>query len=282
MHYYGGHDYQAGVLQNHIWDATSGLRQLRFEPTEGRFTAIDRNESGYCSVEEAHFPDSKPPTYASYLRSPSGELSPVGPPGHNFVRAGPINNRRQVIGSYNVDQQNSQRAGYLWDPKNGVTKLQTLGEPILTPTDLNGKGWVVGLGKGGAGQERGVVWIEGETTPLGHLRLSSVVSGPRINNHGQIVGSDMTHGFLSNSFLVRIPSLRNIILNVDNFLELEDANYKAVLWENGNLYDLNDLISNDSGWKLLLAKDINDTGEIIGEGFFNGAVHAFLLTPTED
>jgi hypothetical protein len=44
--------------------------------------------------------------------------------------------------------------------------------------------------------------------------------------------------------------------------------------------DLNTLIPADSGWILLSASHINDMGQIAGNGFLNGVLHAFLLIPS--
>src|SRR5437016_13130934 len=45
--------------------------------------------------------------------------------------------------------------------------------------------------------------------------------------------------------------------------------------------DLNNLIAADSGWTLAHATAINDLGQIVGDGIFNGAnYHAFRLDPT--
>jgi probable HAF family extracellular repeat protein len=43
--------------------------------------------------------------------------------------------------------------------------------------------------------------------------------------------------------------------------------------------DLNTLIPSGSGWQLANAYDINDRGDIVGEGFYLGQRHPFLLTP---
>jgi uncharacterized membrane protein len=43
--------------------------------------------------------------------------------------------------------------------------------------------------------------------------------------------------------------------------------------------DLNTVIPSDSGWELLLARGINNRGEIVGTGFLNGAQHAYVLIP---
>jgi len=44
---------------------------------------------------------------------------------------------------------------------------------------------------------------------------------------------------------------------------------------------LNNLIPANSGWVLGRAVDINDAGQIVGNGFKNGQPKAFLLTPTQ-
>ena len=54
----------------------------------------------------------------------------------------------------------------------------------------------------------------------------------------------------------------------------------AFLWEDGEMLDLNDFLPTGSGWDLFEANDINDHGQIIGRGYFNGDVHGYLLSPT--
>jgi probable HAF family extracellular repeat protein len=45
------------------------------------------------------------------------------------------------------------------------------------------------------------------------------------------------------------------------------------------MLDLNNLIPANSGWLLQFANAINDQGQIVGQGTFNGQSEAFLLTP---
>lgn len=58
--------------------------------------------------------------------------------------------------------------------------------------------------------------------------------------------------------------------------------YRAFMWQNGSLYDLNDLLPSGSGWEITEAMDINDTGQIVGYGYYGGIQHAFLMTPVPE
>ena len=63
---------------------------------------------------------------------------------------------------------------------------------------------------------------------------------------------------------------------------------RAFLWEDGSIIDLNTTIPAGSPMKLVATNDINDRGEIAGEGLpsgcsdLNSCVHAFLLIPCDD
>jgi probable HAF family extracellular repeat protein len=61
----------------------------------------------------------------------------------------------------------------------------------------------------------------------------------------------------------------------------EVSNYShAFLYTNdGGMVDLNTLIDPSSGWELLDSDDINDAGQITGQGLIGDEYHAYLLTP---
>jgi probable HAF family extracellular repeat protein len=56
----------------------------------------------------------------------------------------------------------------------------------------------------------------------------------------------------------------------------------ALLWEHGEMINLQTRISARSGGTLLAASGINDRGQIDGIGLHNGEYRNFLLTPIED
>lgn len=55
----------------------------------------------------------------------------------------------------------------------------------------------------------------------------------------------------------------------------------AVLWQNGQVIDLNTLIPPGAGWELTQAVDINNQGWIIGNGNLNGSPRGFVLIPIQ-
>ncbi len=52
----------------------------------------------------------------------------------------------------------------------------------------------------------------------------------------------------------------------------------AFLWDDSELTDLNSLISSELGWELTSAFEINNNGDIIGVGNFNGIQRGFVAT----
>ncbi|MBV9850199.1 MAG: DUF3466 family protein [Armatimonadetes bacterium] len=99
---------------------------------------------------------------------------------------------------------------------------------------------------------RHFVWQDGHTQEI-EARVACA-----INDHGQVVGSD---GWLDNEF------------------EQSPQPLSAFIWQNGVKTNLQDLLPPESGWELTSANDINNHGQIIGNGLHNGQERAFLLTP---
>jgi hypothetical protein len=66
-------------------------------------------------------------------------------------------------------------------------------------------------------------------------------------------------------------------LVVGNSSRISGSPAVATLWENGLPIDLNTFLPAGSGWVLLSAEGINENGDIVGYGTFNGNSRAYLL-----
>jgi len=93
------------------------------------------------------------------------------------------------------------------------------------------------------------------TLPAGPNGAKS--SADAINSSGQIVGYSQTlaNGAVSNH---------------------------AFVYSDGTMLDLNNLLEDAPGWTLISASGINDAGQIIGLGTYNGVTHGYLLTPVPE
>lgn len=126
--------------------------------------------------------------------------------------------------------------------------LGTLGGTITTPLGINDLGEVVGLSYlAGDLVQRPFLWANGTMQQLDPLPGHVTGHAYAINNGHQAVGLSAPPG----SFW------------------LFDS--RAVLWENGNVIDLNTPAMEAAGLRLAAALDINDAGQIVGYGFRNGS-----------
>ena len=65
-----------------------------------------------------------------------------------------------------------------------------------------------------------------------------------------------------------------------SFTTLGEA--RAFVWKNGAMIDMNKMIDPNSGWVLVSARDIDESGRIVGDGEFMGSTRAFVALPQCD
>jgi probable HAF family extracellular repeat protein len=140
-----------------------------------------------------------------------------------------------------VGVSNDRRNAVLWD-KGKKIDLKTLGGRTNMAFGINNEGKVVGFSESKSGVHA-VLWDKDSITTLGSGMAHS------INKAGQVVGGS------------------------------NGISGSAILWEKGLIKYLEYMIPSNSGWRLNLASDINDSGQIVGSGIFKGKAHGFLLTP---
>jgi probable HAF family extracellular repeat protein len=164
-----------------------------------------------------------------------------------------VNNRGQLTGTASLPGETMFHP-FLWD--NGtLTDLGTLGGDSGEGDFINEAGQIVGQSTFAGDQiYHGFLWYRGVLTDLGTFAGDSCSNANSINLRGQIVGQ---------SGICFVTT-------------------RAVLWENGQIFDLNTLVASGPSLRLFSANDINERGEIAGVGVSNGEFHVVLLTPCDE
>ncbi|HEX4920702.1 MAG TPA: hypothetical protein VFV92_08175, partial [Candidatus Bathyarchaeia archaeon] len=180
------------------------------------------------------------------------ELPTIGGDPDGFASS--INDNGQVVGQ--TGNCTSVLHAVLWN-KGVPTELGRLRGLLLTPTDINNKGQIVGFA---ASPDftvfRAFLWENGVARDLGTIApdVKSLAFG--INDKGQIVGD-----------------------SCDEFFDC-----RAFLWQDGTMTDLNTLVHTPNAPFLEEAFSINSRGQIAGRTTVQGTplADAYLATPSHD
>lgn len=183
-----------------------------------------------------------------------GEMTDLGTLGGTCGFANDMNSRGQVVGFSDLAGDATGHP-FLATKAEGMKDLGTLGGTFGFALWVNDAGEIVG---GATSQDDqaflGFFWKNGVMTNLGTVDGDPCSQANMINSKSQIVGTSATCDF----FTVQ----------------------HAFIWEKGQMTDLNTVVPAGSGLQLLDALEINERGEIIGQGVIaNGDQHVFLLIP---
>jgi probable HAF family extracellular repeat protein len=251
------------------------------------------------------------------FRWQSGQMTALPPfPGGYSSYATGINNRGEIVGwaengvhdpSCDTTTQILQFRAVIWQPNGEMQELPPLpGDSTSAATAINDRGQAVGISGdcgvavGSVSARHAVLWENGVPRDLGNIGGDSWNTPTAINNHGVIVGfGNLTPGTARNfeafiwtssggmKSLGKISGdLRSEALGINEKGQVVGLSrggpflFRAVLWENGQLVDMNDLTIPGSPF-LLLAGDIDQQGHIVGEALIVDTMEspAFLATP---
>ena len=238
-------------------------------------------------------------THAFLWRAGLG-MSDLGTLGGTESTAWDINNAGSVVGESDVVGDIEvhpflYQSGAMTDlgVLTGGTHAQALG--------INAIGTIVGWSTTtGVIGWHAFVYTGGAMTDIGNPGLSGGHSGAMaVNDGGNVVGEAEPAGGGTVPFLYAggaMTSLGSLGGNVGTAMDIGSSGVivgwshvlggttaHAVIYDDDNgLRDLNDLIPAGSGWLLIAANAINESGWIVGYGEFGGQDRAFLLKPAGD
>lgn len=177
-----------------------------------------------------------------------GKLNDLGTLGGTNSFGHALNSAMDVAGVAETTQQT--RHAFLYTGGK-MRDLGTLGGLLSQANGLNESGDVVGFAQNPAGQMRACFYTKGKMRDLGTLGgLGSYANA--INNRQHIVG----------------------------MAQLATGENRAFLWRDGKMWELTLFLPPKSGWFLLEATDINESGQILCVARTkNGQVRMVLVTP---
>jgi len=269
----------------------------------GSFGA-DVNDAG-AVVGYTHVNATDPPHAFVYRNGVMTDLGTGSGAGSGSFATG-ISNTGHVVGLRYATQLGNHRAT-LW--RNGqILNLPGLSQRDSEANAVNDSGQVVGLAWPASGAARAVMWTNRVLRDLGTLggNNESAVAHD-IANSGTVVGQAPTAGLQVHAFLWRNGVMRDLgslpggdgrsyaygVNNLDQAVGLAtvaggqfDNRNRAVLYENGQVIDLNTRVVNLPDTVVLTtANAINDAGVIVGNGClqpcnpFGSSGTAYLLIP---
>ncbi len=252
------------------------------------------------------------------FRWQNGQMTALPPfPGGYSSYATGVNNRGQVVGwaengvhdaTCDTSFQILQFRAAIWQPDGQMQELPPLpGDSTSAATAINDLAQVVGISGdcaiavGGVSAKHAMLWQNGVPNDLGNIGGDAWNTPTAINNQGTIVGFANTAPGTARVYeafiwtkaggiksLGKIPGdLRSTANGInekgDKIVGLSRGGphlFRAILWENTKLTDMNSLTVPGSPF-LLLAGDIDQQGHIVGEAFDpnTGESPGFIATP---
>jgi uncharacterized membrane protein len=218
----------------------------------------DRGEvTGGATIDSVVNPTTGLPTYHPFLWR-KGRMIDLGNCGGTLAGGTAINNRGQVVGSCNLPGDEFHDPFFWEDGEFIDLYTSSVGGNPITVNALNDRGQAVGGGAFPDHPYDAYVWQKGVATDLGFLGGDCYSEAFVVGSKGQVAGQSYPCEFNSR---------------------------RPFLWQDGTMFDLNEVTQAPSGFRFTQAFVINDRGEIGGIGTGPGCDddedcgHAMVLIP---
>lgn len=237
-----------------IWDQSTGLVDLG---TLGGLSSDTRGINRAGDVTGWAYISGHPTLHAdleglhAFFWSPIDGMYDLGTLGLDPSAGGGINDLGVVVGESRIEAHSWIVHAFIWfGPSFGMFDMGTLGGVGSSAYDINNSFQAVGSSGTASGESHAFLWDLSGMKDLGTLG-GPTSDATAINETGDIVGYS-TFG--------------------------DGEARHAFLYQNGIMTDLNNVIGvEEHGWQLTFAWDINERGDIVGEGTHNGLKRAWLL-----
>ncbi|HJP38520.1 MAG TPA: hypothetical protein QF499_05225 [Gammaproteobacteria bacterium] len=227
--------------------------------------AYDINDSGVitgaANIDSLGFTPAVYRTHAfKYVSGTMTDLGTVWSP-TGYSRGHGINDAGEIAGRASIsDFEDSNKHQATWDASGTISFHNTFAGTYSTAQQINNNGIAVGLAYDSTSVfqfDRATVW-DGSVYHFMDDLGSGFGRAWSINDAGVIVGHSYEAGGLVNN-----------------------DKLATVSFDGQSVIKLSTLVDNLTGWTVLSnAYDVNELGQIVGYGTYNGEERAFLLTPT--
>jgi hypothetical protein len=271
--------YQNGVFQSLPIPASLG--------DSAQPTAISQN-----GLVAGNAWNSSTPFTQSPLLWKNGTASPLDLGGYAQGYASSINNLGQVGGYVAPSANPAATVAAWWDSSGALHELGAFGGDSATVRGINNSGQLL-VESQSASSNQIILWTAGTTQAIPGATHGAVA----LNDSGHVVYTGVNSGLptyslwngtnstilpaLSGDIAGLYFSINNNDQAVGTSTDFDESIHpsRAILWDDGTLYDLNSLLPANSSWILTRADAIAPDGSIIGEGYFQNEFGYFLATP---
>ena len=279
------------------WTAQTGMQNLGIPAGYNSASAVAINSSGQIAVSTVGTVDPQPYTGHAFRWS-GGQYSNLGTLGGTYSTAYGIDAFGRVAGFAYTSSGDIH--AYRSTTSNSLVDIDSLGGNYSLGYGINSSGEVVGQAYTAGHQYHAFLWNgSGSMTDLGTLGGTQSQANDISDSGAFIVGDSSTsagayHAFLDQNgvmtdlgSLTDQPSYGNAVNNSGVVIGsyVDDSNHShPFVWTVTGMQDLNSLLDpvSGNGWTLYYANDLNNLGQIVGQGRHNGIVSAFLLTPVPE